>query len=92
VRERSGPEAGLVERTAILQNLIKEVAEALQASPRDAKLHRALYHTYFHPARTQEQAAELLDVPFSTYRRHLKAGIGRVVNALWQREIGGAER
>jgi len=92
VRERSGPEIGVVERIAILQNLTKEAVDALQGSPRDAKLYRALYHTYFYPARTQEQAAELLDVPFSTYRRHLKAGMGRVVNALWQREIGGAER
>jgi hypothetical protein len=27
-------------------------------------------------------------VPFSTYRRHLKAGLIRVVDLLWQKEIG----
>jgi len=48
-----------------------------------------LYHTCLHPAPTQEQAAELLDLPFSTYRRHLKTAIERVNDVLWQREIGG---
>jgi len=37
---------------------------------------------------TQEHVAELLDLPFSTYRRHLKAGVARVADALWSREIG----
>ena len=72
-----------------MQALIKEAAEALAASPRDVKLYRALHHTYFQPAPTQERAAELLDLPFSTYRRHLMAGITQVTEALWQREVGG---
>ena len=38
---------------------------------------------------TQEQAAELLDLPFSTYRRHLKTGMEQLTQMLWQREIGG---
>ncbi|HEY5574249.1 MAG TPA: hypothetical protein VIK64_14605, partial [Anaerolineales bacterium] len=58
------------------------------ASPRSEKYYRALERTYFHPAPTQEAAAELLDLPFSTYRRHLKAGIEHVIDALWQQEIG----
>lgn len=81
--------AAPADRAAALQALIKEAADALQASPRDLKLHRALYHTYFQPAPTQERAAELLDLPFSTYRRHLMAGIAQVTAALWQREVGG---
>jgi hypothetical protein len=76
------------ERIAALGNLIKEVAESFQSTPRDDKLYRALYRTYLHPAPTQEQAAELLDLPFSTYRRHLKTGVIRVADILWQREIG----
>jgi hypothetical protein len=60
----------------------------LKASPRSEKLFRALDRTYFHPAPTQEVAAELLDLPFSTYRRHLKSGIEQVIEALWQHEIG----
>ncbi len=71
---------------------MQEAVESLQKTPRDAKLYRALYHTYLQPAPTQEQAAELLDLPFSTFRRHLKAGIIRVAQSLWQKELGGLDK
>jgi hypothetical protein len=29
-----------------------------------------------------------MDVPFSTFRRHLKSGVSRVCELLWQQEIG----
>ena len=90
VADRVSLSAEAAQRTSTLQALVKKAIESLQATPRDAKLYRALYHTYVHPAATQEQAAELIDVPFSTYRRHLKAGIARVTEMLWQQEIGGA--
>ena len=77
------------ERITALQSLVEAAVQSLQSSPREIKCYRALYHTYLHPAPTQEQAAELLDVPFSTFRRHLAAGIARVTESLWQREIGG---
>ncbi|MCC9076438.1 ATP-binding protein [Litorilinea aerophila] len=70
-----------------LQALLQETAASLRQSPRDLKLHRVLHHTYFQPAATQEAAAELLDLPFSTYRRHLKAGIRRVTDMLWHAEL-----
>jgi hypothetical protein len=76
------------QQVAALVASIKEVVESLQAFPRDEKLYRVLYRTYLQPAPTQEKAAESLDLPFSTYRRHLKAGVGRVAEILWQREIG----
>jgi hypothetical protein len=76
------------DRVQVLQQLIQQVAESFQSSPRDEKLYRALYRTYLRPAPTQEQAAELLDLPFSTYRRHLKTGVTRLADILWQREIG----
>jgi hypothetical protein len=75
-----------------LRAVVQQAAEALQASPRQAKGYRALYHTYLQPAPTQEKAAELLDVPFSTFRRHLQAGIMRVVETLWQWEISRSEK
>ncbi|MDJ0702981.1 MAG: AAA family ATPase [Leptolyngbyaceae cyanobacterium MO_188.B28] len=74
-------------RVTVLQGWVREATESLQASPRDEKLYRALYRTYLNPAPTQERAAESLDLPFSTYRRHLKTGVTRVANILWQREI-----
>src|SRR5262249_10029360 len=86
--ERHGGQTTPAERVAGLQNLVLEGVETLKASPRDAKLSRAVYHTYFQPLAPQEQVAELLDLPFSTYRRHLKAGVARLAEALWAREIG----
>jgi hypothetical protein len=59
----------------------------MQSHPKQVKWHRALHHTYFQPAATQEQAAELLDLPFSTYRRHLRAAIQYVTEWLWAREV-----
>jgi len=70
------------------RSLLVQTAETLRASPRTEKFYCALEKTYFHPAPSQEIAAELLDLPFSTYRRHLKAGINHIIGALWQKEIG----
>ena len=77
VRER---EADLPEA---LRELLHEAVDALRADPRGAKLVSALERTYLRPATTQEAAAELLDLPFSTYRRHLTRGLERVVEWLW---------
>lgn len=71
-----------------LRQRIQAAAEMLKATSRDEKLYRALDRTYFHPAPTQEAAAEILDLPFSTYRRHLKAGMTEITEILWQWEIG----
>lgn len=76
-------------RVEYLQHLLDETIDNLQQTPRDMKGYRALYHTYLHPAPTQEQVAEMLDLPFSTYRRHLKQGIERLTDLLWQREVNG---
>lgn len=75
---------------AVLQALLREAAQSLRGHPRDEKLYRALWHTYIEPAPTQEAAAELLDLPFSTYRRHLRAGLERATEWLWLRELYGS--
>ena len=76
------------ERPERLRALLREAAAGLDTHPRDQKFHRALDVTYFRPAPTQEAAADRLGLPFSTYRRHLGAGIERVTAALWAREVG----
>ena len=88
VTERVDPDSKPLDRAEALRLLLQESAATLQSNPRDEKLYRALDHTYFHPAPTQEIAAEQLDLPFSTYRRHLTAGIQRLTQMLWQQEIG----
>jgi hypothetical protein len=79
---RASPEA--------LRELLLEAVDALRAELRGEKLARALERTYLRPAPTQEAAAELLGLPFSTYRGHLTRGLERVVDRLWQRELYGA--
>jgi hypothetical protein len=88
VTDRVGTGAGAADRLTALRNLVREAVESLRSAPRDAKLYRALHHTYIDPAPTQEAAAELLDLPFSTYRRHLSAGLVRVAEILWGHDIG----
>lgn len=88
VTDRIGTNAATADRITALRALVREAVESLQSAPRDAKLYRALHHTYVNPAPTQEAAAELLDLPFSTYRRHLSAGIARIADILWSRDIG----
>jgi hypothetical protein len=77
--------------TETLRQLVRLSAEDLNTHPRDQRLYRALYRTFFNPAATQEQAADLLGLPFSTYRAHLRAGTKRVTELLWRRELYGAE-
>ncbi|MEU6070136.1 ATP-binding protein [Streptomyces sp. NPDC047082] len=87
VASRAGEGAGPDERTTALATLLKETAATLQAAPRDRRAHRALHHTYLQPAGTQQRAADLLGLPMSTYRRHLAAGVDRLTEELWRREL-----
>lgn len=70
-----------------LQKLLREKAEEIFDSSREVKFYRALYHAYFQPAPTHEIASEIIDVPYSTFRRHLKRGVEALTTALWQAEL-----
>lgn len=63
-------------------------AVALDVTPRDRKLFRAVEKTYLKPAPSQELAAEQLGIPYSSFRRHLTAGVEAIAEALWQKEVG----
>lgn len=71
-----------------LRAALVEAAASLGAHPRDRRSYRAVWHTYIEPAPTQERAAELLRLPFSTYRYHLKRGLGLITAGLWKRLEG----
>jgi hypothetical protein len=75
---------------ATVETLVRAAVESLAEHPRDDKLWRAVDRTFVRPAGTQERAAELLGLPFSTYRRHLTRGVDRVIAWLWDRELYGA--
>ena len=89
-RSRLVADAGLRGSPAeVLADLLVEATDTLADDPRDAKLHRAVATTYFRGVPTQEAAAERLGLPFSTYRRHLSAGVARLTAWLWHRELYG---
>jgi hypothetical protein len=71
---------------AALRAALTDTAGVLHGHPRDEKLFRAVDRTYLRPAPTQERAAELLGLPFSTYRRHLAQGVARIAARLWEQE------
>lgn len=79
---------------AALATCIRDAIDLLGSHPRDERLQRVLVRTFVTPAPTQEAAAELLDLPFSTYRRYLATGIDRVGAILWRldAEHRGLER
>jgi AAA ATPase domain len=75
-----------------LRGLLLEAVNALRSNARDQKLHLALWHTFFQPARTQEEVAELLELPFNTYRYQLAKGVERLSEWLWRRELAVPSR
>ncbi|MGB3444798.1 MAG: ATP-binding protein [Actinophytocola sp.] len=81
--------AGRAEPEGALRELLEDGIRDLGRDPRARKPHRALDVTYLRGAPTQEAAAERLGLSFSTYRRHLTAGIDRISEDLWRRELQG---
>lgn len=80
---------GDADAATLLQDLLADAVDALRTAPQGDKLHRAVATTFFKGVPTQEAAAERLGVPFSTYRRHLSAGVAGVAAHLWEREVQG---
>ena len=76
--------------TSVLATLLTDAATAMQADPRGAELFAVLDRTFLRPAPTQERAAELLHLSFSTYRRHRDRAVARVVDRLWHDEVYGS--
>lgn len=85
-RRRAGTEAPSPQ---LLRVLVREAVATMTGHPRDAKLARALQAAFLHPAPSREAAAERIDVPFSTFRRHLAKGVARLEEILWSMESAG---
>lgn len=75
---------------ATLRDCVTCAVEQLGGTPAGEKQRRAVSRTYLHGTTTQEAAAHALGLPFSTYRRHLTAGVEGVVERLWSGEIHGS--
>lgn len=72
---------------ALRATLVAAVA-GLGAERRGPEHRRVLERTHLAGAPSQEAAAEVLGLPFSTYRRHLARAHERLVEVLWSVEIG----
>ncbi|MEV6303466.1 ATP-binding protein [Actinoplanes sp. NPDC051861] len=73
---------------AAVRTALRTAVGELAGLPRGDRLRAVLHRTYLSPAPTQEAAAEVLGLPFSTYRRHLAKAVDELVERLWARETG----
>jgi hypothetical protein len=71
-----------------LRAVIEEAIDQLAREPKADVLSAVLTRTYVRAAPTQEAAAEVLGLPFSTYRRHLGRALEQLTDLLWAVEIG----
>lgn len=72
-----------------LAAVLVRAINAVQGGRVGGKRRQALAVTYVSGSMTQEAAAARLDLPFSTYRRHLSGGIAEVCDRLWHCELTG---
>lgn len=71
-----------------LRAAIEAAIDCLRDEPKGEALSAVLRRTFVRAAPTQEAAAEVLGLPFSTYRRHLAKAIEQLTDLLWAAEIG----
>lgn len=71
-----------------LHATIENAVVRLGDQPRGDQLRAVLHRTYLRGAPTQEAAAEILDLPLSTYRRYLAKALEQLIDLLWTVEIG----
>ena len=69
-----------------IRAMLAETSKRLFDNPRDRKIYCVISLTYFDPAPKQEAAADSLSMSFSTFRRYLGTGIGRLADFLWRME------
>jgi hypothetical protein len=82
---RPGAEATAADLRAVLERGIAATA----ANPATARYAAVVEVTHLRRDTTQEAAAARLDLPFSTYRRHLRAGTEALAAVLWEWELHG---
>jgi hypothetical protein len=70
-----------------LRATIEHAVTRLGNEPR-GQLRAVLHRTYLRPAPSREAAAEVLDLPLSTYRRYLAKALEQLTDLLWTVEIG----
>jgi len=69
-----------------LRELIDNAAETLRTT--DAALFRIVDRVYLRPSASQQNVAESMGLPFTTFRRWRNRAVGLIAAQLWQRELG----
>lgn len=87
VVQETGADATDSQRINLLKEKILALLKEIEESPVDGKYHRVLYRTFINPVGSQEKTADFLNMSFSTYRRYLQAGVQRVTELLWAKEL-----
>lgn len=80
------------DRVTALTAALSQGIRALDDERRGSEHRRVLERTYLLGAPSQEAAAQVLGLPFSTYRRHLAQALKRLIEVLWTIEIGERPR
>ncbi|MBO6574317.1 MAG: AAA family ATPase [Rhodothermales bacterium] len=76
------------DRIETLRQLIADAAGGLSGLPKLERAYQALDRTYLRPAGSQEAAAEMTGMAYSTFRRQLARAVDEVGETLWRMEIG----
>lgn len=74
-------------RVEVLRAELKRAADSLGDVPADRRLHRVIVRAYLAPAPSLERAAQILELPSSTFRRLLGTAVDRVTTMLWHLEL-----
>ena len=82
-------ETGCEDAVTGVRQAFTAALETLGRDPRQVKYHRVLVTTFLNGAPTQEAAAARLNLPSSTYRRHLSRGLDELCTLLWKAENHG---
>ncbi|MDW8061038.1 MAG: hypothetical protein RMK01_13315 [Thermomicrobium sp.] len=79
------------QRIDLLRHLLDQAIAALGLRPQYRRWQLVAESAYLRPTESQERMAERLGIPFSSYRRYLKAATEWIGEYLWQSEISGSD-
>ncbi|WP_217242505.1 AAA family ATPase [Streptomyces sp. AC555_RSS877] len=79
----------IVDHGMTLREVLSNAVAGLVTARGGDKAHQVATLAFLEGAPTQEAAARRLQMPYSTYRRHLTTAISRIEERLWQHEQTG---
>jgi len=83
--------AGERQRIEVLRKVLEHAIAELGLRPQYRRWQQVGESAYLRPTESLERMAERLGIPFSTYRRYLKAATEWIAEYLWQLEVSDQE-